>query len=61
MLYPLDFGVGLDPWSKILANQPWNYFRCITLQPIWSRYFNDRETFCQFCGIFFINGPESRL
>jgi len=31
------------------------------LGPIWSRYFNVTDTFCQFCGISGINDLESRL
>jgi len=31
------------------------------LRPIWSRYLNVTDTFCQFCSIYGINDLESRL
>jgi len=39
-------------FRKHYANQPWNYFRCITIYLI---NFNVTDTFCQFCGISGIN------
>ena len=44
---------------KTLANQPWNYFRCITMYLI--TILQRHGHICQFCSMYGINDLESRL
>ena len=56
MVFPLEYGPYIP---KTLLHSRWIIFD--VLRPIWSRYFNVTDTFCQFYGVYGISDLESRL